>query len=123
MIPAGLRYTREHVWVRVEKSVVTLGITHHAQEKLGDIVFVDLPDLDRKVKGGEHVVTLETVNGSSEVACPCSGTVIEVNEDLVPHPEKVNDSPYEEGWLLKLKIGNPDLSKLMDAAGYQAFVG
>lgn len=123
MNPAGLKYTREHVWVRVEKSIATLGITHHAQEKLGDIVFVDLPDMDRKVKGGENVATLETVNGSSEMACPLSGTVIEVNEELVQHPEKVNDSPYDEGWILKLKIGNPDLSKLMDAAGYEKFTG
>ena len=122
MIPAGLKYTREHVWVRVDKSVVTLGITHHAQEKLGDIVFVDLPDLERKVKGGEHVITLETVNGSSELASPCSGTVTEVNEELVQHPEKVNESPYEEGWIVKLKVANPDLSKLMDAQAYEAYV-
>ncbi|MFI5399970.1 MAG: glycine cleavage system protein GcvH [SAR324 cluster bacterium] len=123
MNPAGLKYTREHVWVRVEKSIATLGITHHAQEKLGDVVFVDLPDIDRKVKAGDDVATLETVNGSSEMTCPLSGTVVEVNEELVPHPEKVNESPYEEGWILKLKIGNPDLSKLMDAAGYETFIG
>jgi len=123
MNPAGLKYTREHVWLRVEKNTATLGITHHAQEKLGDIVFVDLPDMDRKVKAGENVAALETVGGSSEIACPLSGTVVEVNEELVQHPEKVNESPYDEGWILKLKIGNPDLSKLMDEAAYEKFIG
>jgi len=119
MIPAGLKYTREHVWVRVDKNVVTLGITQHAQEKLGDVVFVDLPDVDRKVKAGEGVVTFETIGNPSGMSCPVSGTVTEVNEELVQHPEKVNESPYEEGWILKLKVGNPDLSKLLDAAGYE----
>ena len=90
MIPAGLKYTREHVWVRADKGVVTLGITHHAQEKLGDVIFVDLPDIDRKVKVTEDIVKLETVDGTSDVSCPVSGTVIEVNEDLVQHPEKIN---------------------------------
>lgn len=123
MIPAGLKYTREHVWVRADKGIVTLGITHHAQEKLGDVIFVDLPDIDRKVKVTEDIVKLETVDGASDVSCPVSGTVVEVNEELVQHPEKINESPYEEGWILKLKISSPDLSKLMDAAAYQAFLG
>jgi glycine cleavage system H protein len=121
MIPAGLRVTREHVWVRVDKSVVTLGVTQPIQERLGDIVFVDLPDLDRKVKAGEHIITLETVDGPTEMSCPVSGTITEVNEELVQHPEKVNESPYEEGWIVKLKVGNPDLSKLMDAAAYEKY--
>lgn len=123
MIPAGLRYTREHVWVRPDKGFVTLGITHYAQDKMGDIVFVDLPDIDRKVKAGEDIVTLETVDGSSEMSCPVSGTVTEVNEELIQHPEKINESPYEDGWILKLKIGSADLSKLMDATAYQSFLG
>jgi glycine cleavage system H protein len=122
MIPAGLKYTREHVWVRVEKNAVTLGITDHAQEQLGDVLFVDLPDLERKVKAGEGIVILETVGKTTGVNCPVTGTVTAVNEELVQHPEKVNESPYEEGWILKLKVGNPDLSKLLDAAGYESFV-
>ncbi len=122
MIPAGLKYTREHVWVRVEKNAVTLGITDHAQEQLGDVLFVDLPDLERKVKAGEGIVILETVGNTTGVNCPVTGTVTAVNEELVQHPEKVNESPYEEGWILKLKVGNPDLSKLLDAAGYESFV-
>jgi glycine cleavage system H protein len=123
MIPAGLKYTREHVWMRVDKNnVVTLGVTDHAQTQLGDIVFVDLPDLDRKVKAGEGIAILETTGDPKDVVCPVSGTVIEVNEDLVQHPEKVNDSPYEEGWILKLKVGNPDLTKLLDASGYESHI-
>lgn len=122
MIPAGLKYTREHVWVRVDKNVVTLGVTDHAQNQLGDVVFVDLPDVDRKVKAGDEVIVLETVGKPSGMSCPVSGTIIEVNEELVQHPEKVNDSPYEEGWIVKLKVGNPDLSKLLDAAGYESLL-
>ena len=122
MIPDGLKYTREHLWVRVDQHVVTLGVTQHAQEQLGDVVFVDLPDIDRKLKAGEGIVALETVGKTTNMSCPVSGTVIEVNEELVQHPEKVNDSPYEEGWIVKLKVGNPDLSKLLDAAGYEKLI-
>ncbi len=122
MIPAGLKYTREHVWVRVDKNVVTLGVTDHAQNLLGDVVFVDLPDVDRRVKAGDAVILLETVEKPSAMSCPVSGTIIEVNEELVQHPEKVNESPYEEGWIVKLKVGNPDLSKLLDAAAYESLL-
>jgi glycine cleavage system H protein len=122
MIPAGLRYTPGHVWVRADKNIVTLGLTDHGQNTFGDIVFVDLPDLDRKVKAGEGVVVLETLGEPQDMTCPVSGTIIEVNEELVQHPEKVNESPYEEGWILKLKVGNPDLSKLLDAAGYEKLI-
>lgn len=122
MIPAGLKFTREHVWVRLDKNVVTLGVTDHAQSRLGDIVFVDLPDVDRKVKAGEGVAVLETTGDPKDLVCPVSGTILEVNEELVQHPEKVNESPYEEGWILKLRVGNPDLSKLLDAPGYESLI-
>ena len=122
MIPAGLKFTREHIWVRADKNVVTLGLTDHAQSQLGDVVFVDLPDIDRKVKAGEGVVVLETTGEPKDLICPVSGTIVEVNEELVQHPEKVNESPYEEGWILKLRVGNPDLSKLLDAQGYESLI-
>jgi glycine cleavage system H protein len=122
MTPADRKYTQEHGWVKVEKDGVTLGITQYAQEQLSDIVFVELPDVGRRVKFGESIAVLESVKSVTDVHCPVTGMVVAVNEELVSHPEKVNESPYEEGWIAKLKVPSADLAKLMDAAAYDAFV-
>lgn len=120
--PADRKYTQEHEWVRADKDVVTLGVTQYAQEQLTDIVFVELPDIGRRVKAGESIAVLESVKSVSDVFSPVTGAVVAVNEELVNHPEKVNESPYEEGWIAKVKAPAVDLSKLMDAAAYDAFV-
>ncbi len=120
--PADRKYTQEHEWVKADKDVVTLGVTQYAQEQLTDIVFVELPDIGRRVKAGESIAVLESVKSVSDVFSPVTGAVLAVNEELVNHPEKVNESPYEEGWIAKVKAPAVDLSKLMDAAAYDAFV-
>jgi glycine cleavage system H protein len=122
MTPADRKYTKEHEWVKAEKDVVTLGVTHYAQEQLTDVVFVELPEVGRRVKAGESIAVLESVKSVSDVYSPVTGTVVEVNEELVSHPEKVNESPYDEGWIVKLKVPSVDVSKLMDAAAYDAFI-
>jgi glycine cleavage system H protein len=122
MTPADRKYTKEHEWVKTEKDVVTLGVTHYAQEQLTDIVFVELPDIGRRVKSGESIAVVESVKSVSDVYSPVTGTVTAVNEELVSHPEKVNESPYEEGWIVKLKVPSVDSAKMMDAAAYDAFV-
>lgn len=121
MTPADRKYSKEHVWAKTEKDVVTLGVTNYAQEQLTDIVFVELPDIGRRVKAGESVAVVESTKSTSDVYAPVTGSVLAVNEELVNHPEKVNESPYEEGWIVKLKAPSVDLSKLMDAAAYDAF--
>ncbi|HUJ74893.1 MAG TPA: glycine cleavage system protein GcvH [bacterium] len=123
MIPADRRYTRDHTWLQAANNIVTVGITDHGQEQLADIVFVDLPDVGRKVKAGDSLALVETTKTpQAGVPCPITGTVLEVNEELVPHPEKINESPYEEGWIFRLKVSNADLSRFMDAAAYEAFL-
>lgn len=122
MTPADRKYTKEHEWVKAEKDVVTLGVTHYAQEQLTDVVFVELPEVGRRVKAGESIAVLESVKSVSDVYSPVTGTVVEVNEELISHPEKVNESPYDEGWIVKLKVPSVDVSKLMDAAAYEAFI-
>jgi glycine cleavage system H protein len=122
MTPADRKYTQEHGWAKTEKESVTLGITNYAQEQLTDIVFVELPDIGRRVKAGESIAVVESVKSRSDVYSPLTGVVTAVNEELVNHPEKVNESPYEDGWIVKLKVPSPDHAKLMDAAAYDKFV-
>lgn len=122
MIPADLRYTKEHEWVRLEGDVLTLGITNFAQDQLTDIVFVELPEVGRAVQAGEAMVVLESVKSVADVFAPCAGEVVEVNTALEASPERVNESPYADGWLAKLKVVDVDLSALMDAAAYQRFL-
>ena len=121
MIPAGLHYTREHEWVRLDGDTATIGITDFAQDQLTDIVYVELPEVGRKVAAGDAMVVLESVKSVADVYAPCAGEVAEVNSALEGSPETVNDSPYDKGWLVKLKT-DADLSGLMDDKGYQAFL-
>lgn len=124
MIPKELRYTEDHEWVRLEGDEARVGITHHAQQQLGDIVFVELPDVGKKVNKGELVATVESVKAVGEVYAPVSGEVVEVNSALESSPELVNKDPYGQGWILVLRVDNPaELDELMDAAAYEAAVG
>ena len=121
--PADLRYTKEHEWVRVSGEQGIIGITDYAQSELGDVVFVDLPEKGRALVAGEELGTIESVKAVSEIYAPVSGEVLDVNESLKEHPEKVNGDPYGEGWLLKVKIQQPaEIEKLLSAGDYRSHV-
>jgi len=120
---ATIRYTKEHEWLRIEDSVATVGISDHAQEQLGEIVFVDLPDVGKSVGQNDDMAVVESVKAASDVYAPISGEIIEVNDTLADQPGQVNDSPEEKGWFCKIKIGNPgELDDLMDADAYKNFL-
>ncbi len=123
MYPENLRYTKEHEWVKIEDDIATVGITFYAQEKLGDVVFVELPNVGKVVKKAESVAVLESVKAVSDVYSPVSGEVIEVNESLTEKPELINQKPYSCGWIVKLKIMNPkELEYLMTSQDYIAYL-
>jgi glycine cleavage system H protein len=118
------RYTADHEWVRVERDdMVTIGITHYAQEQLGDIVFVELPDVGKQLARGAEIAVVESVKAASEVYAPAAGEVVAVNEKVVGNPALVNDSPERDAWFLKLKLANrADIDGLMDEDAYKAFL-
>ena len=117
-------YTAEHEWVAVEGDIATVGITSHAQEQLGDLVYVELPETGRVVGKGEETVVVESVKAASDVYAPVSGEIVEVNGDLTGDPALVNRSAEGEGWLFRLRITDPaELDGLMDADAYQAMMG
>ena len=122
--PPELRYSKEHEWVRLESdNVGVIGITAYASEELGDVVFVELPEADVEITQFGQCGEIESVKAVSEIYSPVSGRVLERNERLQDNPELVNDSPYEDGWLVKLEIGDPsELDKLMTADQYETFL-
>ena len=124
MNPEDLKYSKDHTWIRVEEEDEgTVGITDYAQESLGDIVYVDVPEEDDDVEAGEEVAEVESTKATSSVMSPVSGTVIEVNEDLEDAPETINEDPYGDGWIVRIKLSDPsELKKLMGADAYQTFV-
>lgn len=122
-IPSELKYSREHEWIRVEGNLVTIGITDYAQEELGDIVNVELPDEGDEIHKDEAFGAVESVKASSEVFSPVSGKIIEVNEPLLDAPEMINEDPYDEGWMVKVELSDSsELDELMDAAGYMQYI-
>jgi len=122
-IPSDLKYSKEHEWVRVEGERATVGITDYAQEQLGDVVYVELPEPETEVQFMEPFGVVESVKTASDLFAPVSGTVAEINERLVDEPELVNSSPYGEGWMIVVAMNDPaDLGKLMDADAYEAFL-
>ena len=117
------RYTREHEWIRLEGDVAVVGISNHAQEQLGDIVFVELPEVGKEVAKGGEAAVVESVKAASEVFAPVGGEVVAVNETLIDRPGAVNEAAEGDGWILKLKPGNAaDLETLMDEQAYKAFL-
>jgi len=121
MIPEDLKYAKSHEWCKVDGEVATVGITQFAQEQLGDLTFVELPEVGDTFEAGDEMGSVESVKAASEIYSPVSGEVIEVNEALADAPEKVNQAPYADGWLVKFRItGAPE--GLLDAAGYAAVV-
>ena len=124
MYPEEFRYTKEHEWVRVEGDTGTVGITFHAQEELGDIVYVDPPKIGAKVVVGASLGSVESVKAVSDIYSPVSGEVVAANEALADAPEKMNQDPHGEGWLARIKLSQPEeVQKLMTAAEYQAYAG
>jgi glycine cleavage system H protein len=122
-IPADLKYTASHQWVRLEgDGTATVGITDHAQEQLGDVVFVQHPDVSRRVKRWENCAVVESVKAASDIPAPLSGEIIEVNAAVAAAPEKLNQEPYA-AWLFRVRIGYPsEIGALLDAAAYKNLV-
>lgn len=119
--PAELKYTEDHEWVRIEGDVATVGITDFAQEQLGDIVYVEIETLDQEIEHSEVFGTVEAVKTVSDLFMPVNGTIIEVNEALADQPELVNQAPYGDGWMVKVRLQEgADLSHLLSAEDYEA---
>ena len=120
---SDIRYTKDHEYIRVDGDIGTIGISHHAQEQLGEVVFVELPEVGKQVTQGDELAVVESVKAASEVYAPVSGEVTEVNAALPDSPEKVNAEPEGEAWFVKLKIADAgELTKLMSADDYKSYV-
>ncbi|UTW11008.1 glycine cleavage system protein GcvH [Marinobacterium rhizophilum] len=119
-IPNELKYVASHEWVRVEDDgTVTIGVTHHAQDLLGDVVFVELPDVGAQLSAGDDAGVVESVKAASDIYSPLSGEVVAINEDLEDSPELVNSDPFGDGWFFRLKLSDKvELDELLDADGY-----
>ena len=123
MIPSDLRYHKEHEWVRLNGKQATVGISHFAQDALGDIVFLDLPKVGAAVTAGQQIGEVESTKTTSTIYVPVSGTVSKINTDLKDHPEVVNSDPYGKGWIAVIDLSNPgEVEQLMTAAQYEAFL-
>lgn len=121
--PSDLKYSKEHEWVRLDGDVATVGITHHAQDALGDIVYVDLPEVGEDVAAGDSIAEVESVKAVSDIYSPLTGAIVEVNEALDGGEDVVNSDPHGAGWIFKVKLSEPsELDELMDAAAYAALV-
>lgn len=122
-VPSNLKYSKEHEWVKIEGNRVTIGITDFAQSELGDIVFVELPEAGSDLRADATFGTVESVKTVSDLYAPVSGTIVEVNTALNDAPEKVNEAPYGDGWMLVVEMSNADeLDALLDAEGYAAHI-
>jgi len=122
-IPEDLRYSSDHEWVRVEDGKARVGITDYAQDALGDVVFVDLPEVGGAVKAADSISEVESTKSVSDIYAPLSGTVVEVNADLADSPQRLNEDPYGEGWIFVIELSDPsEVDGLLDASGYQALV-
>ena len=123
-IPANLKYTADHEWVKIEGDIATVGVTDFAQGELGDIVYVEVETLGDTLKVGDEFGTVEAVKTVSELFSPLSGEIVEFNDSLESEPEKVNTDPYGTGWMIKIKISNPnEIAELLDDAAYKALIG
>ena len=120
-VPEELQYTKSHEWVRTEDDTATIGITDHAQEELGDIVYVELPEKGATIEAGEPFGTVESVKAVSDLYTPVGGEVVEVNEGLGDSPEKINEDPYGEGWILKVRVSDEGAG-LLSASEYEQFL-
>lgn len=121
--PADRRYTKDHEWIKIEGDVATVGITEFAQSELGDVTYVEVPQIGRQLSKGEPFGVVESVKAVSDIYAPVSGEIVEVNEALDGAPETVNESPYDRAWMIKVRVENPgDAESLMDAEAYERHV-
>jgi glycine cleavage system H protein len=121
--PEDLKYTREHEWCRIRGNRAVVGITDHAQDALGDIVYLEMPSVGDQVKKGETFGVVESTKAVSDLFAPVSGKVVEVNDPLVDAPETINEDPYEDGWMIQIEIADPaEVKELLDPAAYRKFV-
>ena len=121
--PEGLRYTKEHEWVAAEGNRARVGITDYAQDALGDIVYVELPEAGRTVRGKEACAEVESTKSVSDIYAPVSGTIVEVNSTLADAPERINQSPYGDGWMFVIELSDPsEVEGLLDASAYRRLV-
>ena len=121
--PSNLRYTKDHEWIKLDGNVATIGITDYAQRELGDIVYVEVETVGKSLKAGEVFGTVEAVKTVSDLFLPVDGTITELNAALANSPESVNNDPYGQGWMVKMKVNNPaDVAALMDAFAYETAV-
>jgi glycine cleavage system H protein len=122
-VPEDLHYTKDHEWVRQREAVAVVGLTDHAQRQLGEVVFVELPSVGDRFESGEPFGTVESVKAVSEVFAPLTGEVIKINDGLSDSPENINDEPYGEGWLIEIRMAEPDqIADLLTPAEYTAYV-
>jgi glycine cleavage system H protein len=123
-VPENLKYTKDHEWAKIEGDVAIIGITDYAQGELGDVVFVELPEVGTTLNAGDTFGTIEAVKAVADLYAPLSGEVVEINPELESTPEKVNQDPYGEGWMIKVKLSNPaEADDLMDAEKYKELIG
>ena len=122
--PDDRRYTREHEWVKIDGEIATVGITQFAQSELGDVTYVEIPEVGRQVEQGEAFGVVESVKAVSDIYAPVSGEIVEVNGALEAQPEMVNASPYDEAWIIKVRVRDPgEAESLLDAAAYEKHIG
>ena len=123
MYPKENLYSTDHEWISVQDNIATIGITDYAQHELGDVVFIDLPEVGDSFEANEPFGSVESVKAVSEIFCPVSGEVIEINSTLVANPELVNESPHEKAWMIKVRVANSEeLSELMSAEAYEVYL-
>ncbi len=122
MKPEELKYTKDHIWIFVEGDTAAVGLSDYAQNELGDIVFVEMPEMGQKVKKGEALGTVESVKSVSDIISPITGKIVDFNKSLEDTPETINKDPYEEGWIVKIKLDSTDeLDELLDFSAYNEF--
>ena len=119
MNPSDLKYTKDHEWAKKSGKAIVVGVTHHAQEALGDVVYVELPKLGTAVKAGERFGTIESTKAVSDLFSPITGKVVKVNDDLSGNPQKVNQEPYGGGWIIEVEPTGNEFDGLMDSAAYE----
>ncbi len=121
---AEKKFTKEHEWIEKSDQIIIVGITEFAQDQLGDIVSIELPQVSSSFKQNDVMVIIDSVKASSDIYCPVDGEIIEINEKLLEHPELINQSPYEEGWIVKIKLSNPEqIDSLLSKEQYDELVG
>jgi glycine cleavage system H protein len=121
-VPKALKYSKTHEWIRQDDEFLTVGITDHAQTMLGDLVYVELPEIENNYDAGQEVAVVESVKAAADVYCPISGEVVEINENLLEHPQLINEDPYGKGWLMRIRPFENDLKELLSPEQYSKVV-